>query len=44
MWDPATVELRLEANYCLSGFGIVFGYPGESLTKMFAQWAKLVGS
>ena len=42
--DPAAVELRVEANYCLSGFGTVFGYAGESLTKMFAQWAKLVGS
>jgi hypothetical protein len=41
--DPAAVELRLEANYCLSGFGSVSGYTGESLTKMFAQWAKLAG-
>jgi hypothetical protein len=42
--DPAAVEIRLEANYCLSGFGSVFGYTGETLTKMFAQWAKLIGS
>ena len=42
--DPATVELRLEANYCLTGFGSVFGYTGESLTRIFAQWEKLVGS
>jgi hypothetical protein len=41
---PSVVELRMEENYCLSGFGTVFGYAGESLTKMFAQWAKFVGS
>ncbi len=42
--DPEAVEIRVEANYCLSGFGSVFGYTGESLTRIFAQWAKLVGS
>ena len=42
--DPAAVELRVEAIYCLSGFGTVFGYAGESLTKIFAQWAKLIGN
>jgi len=42
--DPAAVELRIEANYYLSGFGSVFGYMGESLTSVFAQWSKLVGS
>ena len=42
--DPAAVEIRVEASYCLTGFGSVSGYIGESLTKMFAQWAKLVGS
>ena len=43
--DEATgVELRVEANYCLDGFGIVFGYTGEGLTKIFSQWAKLVGN
>jgi hypothetical protein len=42
--DPPAVEMRVEANYYLSGFGSVFGYTGESLTKIFAQWAKLIGS
>jgi hypothetical protein len=42
--DPAGVELRMEATYCLTGFGTVFGYAGEGLTKMFAQWTKLIGS
>jgi hypothetical protein len=41
--EAAAVELRIEANYCLDGYGVVFGYTGEGLTNLFSQWTKLVG-
>jgi hypothetical protein len=42
--DPTAVELRMEASYCLEGYGIVAGYTGEALTNLFPQWLKLIGS
>ena len=42
--EATTVELRLEASYCLEGYGVVVGYTGEALTNLFPQWLKLIGS
>jgi hypothetical protein len=43
--DEATaVELRMEATYCLEGYGVITGITGEALTKSFPQWLKLIGS
>jgi hypothetical protein len=43
--DEATaVELRMEAAYCLEGYGVIVGYTGEGLTNLFPQWLKLIGS
>jgi hypothetical protein len=43
--DEATaIELRMEAAYCLEGYGVIVGYTGEGLTNLFPQWLKLIGS
>ena len=43
--DEATaVELRMEATYCLEGYGVIVGYTGEALTNLFPQWLKLIAS
>ena len=43
--DEATaVELRMEAAYCLEGYGVIVGYTGEALTNLFPQWLKLIGN
>ena len=42
--EPTAVELRLEASYCLEGYGVVTGITGEAITNRFPQWLKLIGS
>ena len=39
--DDTFVDLSIEANYCLEGFGIVHGYIGEGITDAFSRWTKL---
>jgi hypothetical protein len=39
--DDKFMELVVEANFCLEGLGVVVGYIGEGLTKIFSQWGKL---
>ena len=36
------IELIIECEYCLEGFGILSGYVGESLEAVFSKWAELV--
>ena len=40
--DDTFVNLTIEANYCLEGFGIVPGYIGEGITDAFSRWSKLI--
>lgn len=42
--EDASIQLRLEAHYCLDGFGVVLGTTGERLTNLFSQYSKLIGS
>ncbi len=42
--EPTAVELRMEASYCLEGYGVVTGITGEAITNRFPQWLKIIGS
>ncbi len=42
--DKGFVDIAIEAEYCVDGYGIIDGYTGESLMNMFSQWSKLIGS
>jgi hypothetical protein len=39
--DEMFVDLVLEAEYCVDGFGHVDGYIGEGLDDVISRWAKL---
>jgi len=41
--DETFIDLTIEAEYCLEGFGIVSGFIGEALTDVFSRWSKLIG-
>lgn len=36
------VNITIEADYCLDGFGVVTGYIGEALNDVITRWSKLV--
>lgn len=38
------VQIIVEAEYYLEGFGIISGYTGEGLMDILTQWSKLIGS
>ena len=40
--DETFLDLTIEAEYCLEGFGIVSGFIGEALTDVFSRWSKLI--
>jgi hypothetical protein len=40
--DEEFIDMVIQAEYCLEGFGVVPGYIGEDLMGMFARWSKLV--
>jgi hypothetical protein len=42
--EDTFIDLTIEAEYCLEGFGIVVGYVGDGLTDLFGRWSKLVSS
>ena len=42
--DDMFLDLSIEANYCLEGYGVIIGYVGEGVTDVFTRWAKLIGS
>jgi hypothetical protein len=39
--DEAFVDLVIEAEYCVDGFGHVDGYIGEGLDDVITRWGKL---
>ena len=39
--DETFVDLVIEAEYCVDGFGHVDGYIGEGLDNVISRWAKL---
>jgi hypothetical protein len=39
--DETFVDIVVEAEYCVDGFGHVDGYIGEGLDDAIARWAKL---
>jgi len=41
--DDTFINLAMEANYCLEGFGIILGFIGEGLTDRFARYSKIIG-
>jgi hypothetical protein len=41
--DETFLDLTIEAEYCLEGFGIISGFIGEALTDVFSRWSKLIG-
>jgi len=40
--DDAWIELVVESGYCLENFGVVDGYTGDSMMKMFERYSKLI--
>jgi hypothetical protein len=38
--DSAFLDLAIEAEYCMEGFGMVDGYIGEGLTNVLSRWSK----
>ena len=40
--DDTFINITIEANYCLDGFGIIPGYIGDGLTDIFSRWTKLI--
>lgn len=40
--DDTFINITIEANYCLDGFGIIPGYIGDGLTDVFSRWTKLI--
>ena len=41
--EDSFIDLTIEAEYCLQGFGVVMGYVGEGLIDVFNRWAKVIG-
>ena len=39
--DPF-VDLVIDAEYCLQGFGVVTGYVGEGIADIFGRWTKVI--
>ncbi len=42
--DDTFIDLTIEANYCISGYGVIDGYIGDDLADRFSRWSKLLGS
>ena len=40
--DDTFVDLTIEANYCLDGFGLIRGWVGEGITDVMTRWSKLI--
>jgi hypothetical protein len=40
--DDTFINLTIESNYCLDGFGIIPGYIGDGLTDVFSRWTRLI--
>jgi len=38
--DSAFLDLAMEAEYCMEGFGMVDGSIGEGLTNALSRWSK----
>ena len=38
--DNTFIDLAVEAEYCLEGFGIVSGYIGDSIMEQLTRWSK----
>jgi len=41
--DDAFIQIVIEAEYCIDGFGVISGYTGEGLTDVISRWLKLLG-
>ena len=39
--DDTYIDLIIEAEYCVDGFGHVDGYIGDTLNDVITRWAKL---
>jgi hypothetical protein len=42
--EDTWVQLALEGQYCMQGFGVVSGYIGAGLTNVLSKWSKIIGS
>jgi hypothetical protein len=40
--EDAWIDLTIEANYCLDGFGLIRGWVGEGLTDVMTRWSNLI--
>jgi hypothetical protein len=40
--EDSFVDLTIDAEYCLQGFGVVVGYVGEGLADIFGRWSKRI--
>ncbi len=39
--DEIFMDITIEADYCLHGFGVVPGWIGEGIADVLARWSKL---
>ena len=40
--DDTFINILMEAEYCLEGFGLITGFIGEGLTDLFARYSELI--
>jgi len=38
------IDLTIEADYCIDGYGVIDGVIGDDLADRFSRWTKLLGS
>jgi len=42
--DDTFIDLTIEADYCIDGYGVIDGVIGDDLADRFSRWTKLLGS
>ena len=41
--DDTFIDITIEADYCLHGFGVVSGWIGDGIADVLTRWSKLFG-
>ena len=40
--EDTWIDLTIEAEYCLDGFGLIRGWVGEGITDVMTRWSNLI--
>jgi hypothetical protein len=41
-YEDTWVDLTIEADYCLDGFGLIRAWTGEGITDIMTRWSNLI--